>query len=398
MSILKLSYKNIASKPLQTFLTVLILSLSIALLLGVKQLNKVFESQLQQSLNGIDMVVGAKGSPLQLVLSAVLHIDNPTGNISYKEAQKIGKGRYIKEAIPVSIGDNYKGYKLVGTTPKFIDLHKTSLESGSIFTKPFEIILGNSVAKNLNLKIGDTFSSSHGMIENAIESHDENPLKVVGILKPTQNVIDRLIVTDLESIWHLHEHGENSDSHQHEDDEITALLIQFSNKMGLLRLPRSINQDTPFQAALPKYELDKLFQFTAIATKAITWIALAILLVSGISMFVSLYRMVKERAKELALIRTYGASRNTLIKLVFSEGLLIGLISFIIGTLLASLSLFIIFNAIKNTYKQQIYLLEYSQDILELLLFIFGIIIIATLIAIRPIFKMDISKILSNEN
>ena len=403
MNILILSYKNIITKPLQTFLTVLILSLSIGLLLGVKQLNKVFESQLEQSLNGIDMVVGAKGSPLQLVLSAVLHIDNPTGNISYTEAQKIAKGKYIEEAIPISIGDNYKGYKLVGTTTSFIDLHKTSLDNGSLFKAPFEVVLGNAVAKNLNLKIGDTFSSAHGMIENAIESHDENPLKVVGILKPTQNVIDRLIVTNLESIWHLHEHEDqheekNTEIHNHEDDEITALLVLFSNKMGLLRLPRMINKDTPFQAALPKYELDKLFQFTAIATNAITWIAWAILLVSGISMFVSLYRMVKERAKELALVRTYGASRNTLIRLVFTQGLLIGFISFSIGTFIASIGLQAIFSSIEKTYKQQIYLLEYSQDIFELLLFIFGIICVSTLIAIYPIFKMDISKILSNEN
>lgn len=398
MNIVKLSYKNIATKPLQTFLTVLILSLSIGLLLGVKQLNKVFESQLQQSLNGVDMVVGAKGSPLQLVLSAVLHIDNPTGNISFTEAKKIAKGRYIEEAIPISIGDNYKGYKLVGTTLGFIDLHKTSLENGKVFEKPFEVILGNAVAKNLNLKVGDTFNSAHGMIENALESHDENPLKVVGILKPTQNVIDRLIVTNLESIWHMHEHENSSEVHNHEDDEITALLVKFSNKMGLLRLPRMINKDTQFQAALPKYELDKLFQFTAIATKSITWIAFAILFVSGISMFVSLYRMVKERAKELALVRTYGASRNTLIKLVFSQGFIIGMFSYIIGVLLAFFGIQAVFTSVKNTYKQQIYLLEFPQDILELLLFIFGIIIIATLMAIRPIFKMDISKILSNEN
>ncbi|MDG2074716.1 MAG: FtsX-like permease family protein, partial [Polaribacter sp.] len=174
--------------------------------------------------------------------------------------------------------------------------------------------------------------------------------------------------------------------------------VKFSNKMGLLRLPRMINKDTQFQAALPKYELDKLFQFTAIATKSITWIAFAILFVSGISMFVSLYRMVKERAKELALVRTYGASRNTLIKLVFSQGFIIGMFSYIIGVLLAFFGIQAVFTSVKNTYKQQIYLLEFPQDILELLLFIFGIIIIATLMAIRPIFKMDISKILSNEN
>ena len=400
MNIVKLSYKNIVAKPLQTFLTVLILSLSIGLLLGVKQLNKVFETQLQQSLNGVDMVVGAKGSPLQLVLSTVLHIDNPTGNISYNEAKKIADNKYIKDAIPISIGDNYKGYKIVGTSTGFIDLHKTGIESGAMFNTTYEVVIGHAVSENLNLNIGDTFFSSHGMIENAVESHDDRPLKVVGILKPTQNVIDRLILSNLETIWHLHEHeGEhNNDDHNHDDEDITALLLTFKNKRGLLFLPRSINENTPFQASLPKYQLDKLFKTTAIGTKAITWIALSILFVSGISMFVSLYRMVKERAKELALIRTYGASRNKLILLVFSEGLLVGIFSFIVGALLATISLQAIFSLIKETYKQQIYLLEYQNDILELLFFIFGIIIIATLIAIRPIFKMDISKIISDES
>lgn len=400
MNIIKLSYKNIIAKPLQTFLTVLILSLSIGLLLGVKQLNKVFESQLQQSLNGVDMVVGAKGSPLQLVLSSVLHIDNPTGNISYNEAKKIAENKYVGEAIPISIGDNYKGYKIVGTTVGFVDLYKTSLKDGAMFSKTSDVVIGYAVAENLNLNIGDTFQSSHGMLENAIESHDNHPLKVVGILKPTQNAIDRLILTDLETIWHLHEHEyeDNKQDHNHNDEDITALLIKFKNKRGLLFLPRNINENTPFQAALPKYQLDKLFKFTAIGTKAITWIALAILFVSGISMFVSLYRMVKERARELALIRTYGASRNKLILLVFSEGLLVGLFSFLLGVLLATFSLQTIFSLIKDTYKQQIYLLEYQNDILELFLFIFGIIIIATLIAIRPIFKMDISKIISHES
>ena len=307
----------------------------------------------------------------------------------------------VEKAVPISYGDNYKGYKIVGTSVDYVDLNKTSIETGAMFNTTYEVVIGNAVSENLNLNIGDTFYSSHGMIENAVESHDEFPLKVVGILKPTQNVIDRLILTNLESIWDLHAHEDatdNHDNHNHDDEDITALLLKFKNKRGLLFLPRSINENTPFQAALPKYQLDKLFKFTAIGTKAITWIALSILFVSGISMFVSLYRMVKERAKELALIRTYGATRNKLILLVFSEGVLVGVFSFFLGVLLATFSLQIIFSLIKDTYKQQIYLLEYHNDILELFLFIFGIIIIATLIAIRPIFKMDISKIISHES
>jgi putative ABC transport system permease protein len=209
MNIWSISIQNIKSKPLYTFLSVFIASLSIALLLGTQQLKRSFENQIENNLGNIDVVVGAKGSPLQLVLASVLHLDNSTGNISYKEALKMSKNPLIKSAVPISYGDNYKGYRIVGTTQEYIALYDGELKKGHLVENAMEVILGNSVAQKLNLKIGDTLLSAHGLAENSIEDHDEL-LTVVGILKPTKKVIDRLIITNLESIWNVHNHKSES--------------------------------------------------------------------------------------------------------------------------------------------------------------------------------------------
>jgi len=253
MNIWSISIQNIKSKPLYTFLSVFIASLSIALLLGTQQLKRSFENQIENNLGKIDVVVGAKGSPLQLVLASVLHLDNPTGNISYKEALKISKNPLIKSAVPISYGDNYKGYRIVGTTHEYPTLYSAELQKGHRVENAMEVILGNSVAQKLNLKIGDTLLSAHGLLENSIEEHDA-VLTVVGILKPTQKVIDRLILTNLQSVWdvHNHERKENHEGHDYHDiqdeKEITSLLIRFKSPRGLLTFPRRINERTNMQA------------------------------------------------------------------------------------------------------------------------------------------------------
>ncbi|WP_417290693.1 ABC transporter permease [Corallibacter sp.] len=398
MNIWKISIKNLFHKPLYTFLSILSLAISIGLLLGIKQLDASVKQQFDNSLGNIDLVIGAKGSPLQLVLASIMHIDNPTGNISYKEAKKIGKNPLIKTAVPISYGDNYKGYRIVGTTELFANFYEAKLEEGKLIKKPMEVILGHTVAQQLGLKIGDTFLSSHGFKDNTMDVHTE-PLTVVGIYKPTQKVIDRLIVTNLESIWDAHDH-EAGEAHEHHDDEnkeVTSLLISFKSPMGLLTIPRQINEKTDFQAALPKYEIQRLFQFTGIGVKIVSWIAYIILVISCITIFISLFKMVKERAFDLALLRTYGASNFQLIKIVAYEGFTIGFLATILGILISQSGLIIVYNMIEDQYKQNIVQSISYTDILETSLWVFIMIIVAISLSILPIIKMNISKILSNE-
>jgi len=402
MNIWSISIQNIKSKPLYTFLSVFIASLSIALLLGTQQLKRSFENQIENNLGKIDVVVGAKGSPLQLVLASVLHLDNPTGNISYKEALKIIKNPLIKSAIPISYGDNYKGYRIVGTTHEYPTLYSAELQKGHRVENAMEVILGNSVAQKLNLKIGDTLLSAHGLLENSIEEHDA-VLTVVGILKPTQKVIDRLILTNLQSVWdvHNHERKENHEGHDYHDiqdeKEITSLLIRFKSPRGLLTFPRRINERTNMQAALPKYELHKLYEYTSVGFKTISLIAYLILVISCITLFISLYKMVKERAFDLAILRTYGASNFQLIKMVFYEGFIVVFSSFLLGFLLLKIGLRFALYFMKSNNQQNILTALSFQDVLQIAMLILIMVIISVSFAIYPIIKMDVSKILSNE-
>ena len=374
MNNLIISLKNLFHKPLYAFLSIFSLSISVALLLGIQQFDSSIQNQFENGLGNIEMVVGAKGSPLQLVLSSVLHIDNPTGNIPYTEVQKLSKNPMVKDAVPISYGDNYKGYRIVGSTLGFAKLYEAELLEGKEVNQSLEVILGNDVAKKLGLKLGDTFLSSHGLTENTIEEHDQS-FTVVGIYKPTYKVIDRLIITNLSSIWDVHHHKEEKeeihDTHEHEENhehehqrntheiderEVTSILVSFKSPMGLMTMPRNINAQTNMQAALPKYELERLFQFTGVGVKAISWIAYVILLISCITIFISLYKMVKERAFDLALMRTYGASNFQLFCIVTVEGIIMLLVSLIIGFIFAQVGLQFIISMFKSQFQKILYL------------------------------------------
>jgi len=409
MNVWTISLQNIKSKPLYTFLSVFILSLSIALLLGIQQLKNAFKNQIENNLGKVELVVGAKGSPLQLVLASVLHLDNPTGNISYNEAKKISGNPMVKSAVPIAYGDNYKGYRIVGTTDEYYSLYNAELENGRRVEKSMEVVLGNTVAQQVGLKIGDTFLSTHGLVENSIDVHSDDRLTVVGILKPTQKVIDRLIVSNLESIWDVHNHKdtvnnehENHTEHdcQHDHDEekeITSLLINFKSPRALLTFPRNINKQTTMQAALPTYELNKLYEYTSVGFQTISWIAYLILLISCVTIFMSLYKMVKERAFDLAIIRTYGARNFQLIKMLVYEGLTIAFFAFLLGFILIKIGLGVMSYCMQFGYKQNILQDLPFQDILQIGMLILTMIILSVSLAIYPIIKMNISTILSHE-
>ncbi len=399
MNIWSISIQNIKSKSLYTFLSVFILSLSIALLLGVQQLKKSFKNQIKNNTNNIDLVIGAKGSPLQLVLASVLHLNNPTGNIPYTVVQKISKNPMVKSAIPISYGDNHKGFRIIGTTNQFSTLYSAKLDKGRRVKKSMEVVLGHVVAKQLSLKLGDRILSSHGLIENDIEVHS-NKLKVVGILKPTQKVIDRLIITHLESIWdlHTHEKEENHVDSQHEEEkEITSLLVTIKSPRALLSLPRKINKKTNMQAVLPIYELDKLYKNLGIGFKTIAGFAYLILLISGSILFMSLYKMVKERTVDLAIFRTYGANNFQLIKIVAYEGFLVGAAAFILGYLYLKIGIIFISKVIDHNSNLHLLQKLSFKEIQNTFISVFIIIVLSIALAIYPILKMEVSTILSNE-
>ena len=320
MNIFKLSFKNIFHKPVGTVLSIVLLTLAVGIISILIHVNASIENQMNNNLKGIDMVVGAKGSPLQLILSSVYHVDSPTGNISLADANSITRNRMVKNSTKLSFGDNYKGFKIVGTEKNFLELYKCDVQDGRIWKKSLEAVVGNKVAEILELKIGDEFISSHGLGDYG-ESHEDSVFKVVGILETSNSVADQLILTSLESVWdihkeHDHDHDEEHDhdhdeEHDHDEDskEITSILVKFDSPMNIISFPRYINEETNMQAAVPSYEISRLFKIFGIGFETLTYLAYLIMFVSGLSLFLNLLNSLKERKYEMALIRTIGGTK-----------------------------------------------------------------------------------------
>ena len=409
MNIFKLSFKNIFHKPVGTVLSIVLLTLAVGIISILIHVNASIENQMNNNLKGIDMVVGAKGSPLQLILSSVYHVDSPTGNISLADANSITRNRMVKNSTKLSFGDNYKGFKIVGTEKNFLELYKCDVEDGRIWKKSLEAVVGNKVAEILELKIGDEFTSSHGLGDYG-ESHEDSVFKVVGILKTSNSVADQLILTSLESVWdihkeHNHDHDEEHDhdhdeEHEHGEDskEITSILVKFDSPMNIISFPRYINEETNMQAAVPSYEISRLFKIFGIGFETLTYLAYLIMFVSGLSLFLNLLNSLKERKYEMALIRTIGGTKVQTSLMLFYESIILCIIGFIGGIILSRVGILVISNLLEESlnYSISIPILLSNQEIL-LLIFSISIGILACVIPAVNVYNMNISKTLSDE-
>ena len=459
--IAKLAWKNLWFKPLNTVLSLVLLTASVAIISLLILLQEQFEKQFSSNIDGVDLVLGAQGSPLQLILSSVYHVDAPTGNIDYKEAEVWMKHPFVETAIPLAFGDNYRGFKIVGTTPDYIKKYTATIFEGKVFEKNFEVVIGSEIAKKLNIKLGDKFFGTHGDAEEG-DVHDEFAYVVVGIASPTGKVIDNLVLCTIESVWEMHSghdhgseahsedenppHGEEGhihvegDEHDHEehvhdencnheheeehdhevsenpahgeeghvheegDDhnhdeakEITAVLVKFKNKMGIISWPRMIAQNTKMQAALPAIEINRLFSLFGIGLQALQYLAYGIMLISGISIFIALYNRLKERKYEFALLRVSGASRIQMLGLVLFESLLLCIVGFIFGTLFGRLALVMISSTTDEQFKMSfnpMTIIWEKEGILFMVTIFVGI--LAAVIPAVKAYRLNISKTLAN--
>ena len=420
MNIFKLSIKNIISKPLNSILSLALLILGIGIISLLLQLNSLIKTQMDNNLKGIDMVVGAKGSPLQLILSAVYHIDSPTGNISVEDAEEIKNNRMVGSSIDLLYGDNYKGYRIVGTEDKFLDLYNVKIKDGKKWNAPFEVVVGAKIYSKLNINLNDELISSHGLRETG-EAHVNQPFKVVGLLEPSNSVVDQLIITSPQSIWDLHdehdhddedheehdnedhdehEHDhddEDHDEHEHGDKEITAMLIKFKSPMNIIQFPRQINENTNLQAAVPSYEISRLFKLFGFGIETLTYLAYLIILVSGFSLFINLFNSMRERKYEMALIRTLGASRSQLSVMVIFESLILTISGFLLGLLVSRLGVMFVSSLMEESLNYSLSSLYILNEEFWLLGLSILIGLISSLIPAIQVYKMNISEILADE-
>ena len=417
----KLAWKNIWFKPLNTILSILLLTASVAIITILILVEKQFEEKYQSNLDGIDLVLGAQGSPLQLVLSSVYQVDDPTGNISYDSVKVWMQHPYVKKAIPLAYGDNYVGFKIVGTTPDYIEKYQAKIAEGKVFDHNFEVVIGAEVAEKLNLKLGDTFKGTHGSAAEG-EVHDHGEYIIVGIASKTGKVIDNLILSNIPTVWQMHQdegheesheevaenpaHGEEGHIHdEHESDmtidepnmEITSVLIEFKNKMGVFMWPNIIAQNTKMQAALPTYQMNRLFDMFGVGLNALKYLAFGIMLISGISIFIALFNTLKERKAEFALMRVNGAKKHQLLLVVLLESILLCIVGYFFGTVLGRVGIVLLSKASESDFKLGFDPMEIIWEKEGLL---FGLtLLIGLLAALIPAIKaytINISKTLAN--
>lgn len=394
--LLKIVWKNIFAKKLNSFLSILLMTFGIAVISLLINTTKQIQEKFSKNVSGIDMVIGAKGSPLQVILAGIYQIDSPTGNIPLDETMAIGRNPLIKEILPLSMGDNFKGLRITGCTPKYLNHFNAEFDNGHIFKDQLDVVLGASSAQKLNLKLNDTFVSAHGLDEEG-EKHNENKYKVVGILKYNNSVLDNLILTDLSSIWLMHEEGHVEGEVEEHSKEITTALVKFRSPLGLLTIPRNINQNTKMQAALPSIEINRLFELMGIGMNVLKWLAYAIIIISGISVFVTLYNALKERKYEMALMMTMGGKRSLLFLMLLLEGIFLSLLGFIFGMLFSRIGLFLISKSVSDTYHYSIDTMQIQTEEIFLLIAALLVGIFAALIPSIGIYKIDISKTLASE-
>ena len=336
MSLLRISAAYLRSRWLFTLLNVLLLALGIASITVVMLATHQIESRMLRDAEGIDLVVGAKGSPLQLILASVYHLDVPPGNIPLAEARALERHPAVKKAIPLALGDSFRGYRIVGTTHDYIAHYSGRVAAGELYIDPLEAVLGAEVARATGLKVGDTFAGVHGIAE-AGEEHHEHPYDVVGILAPTGSVLDRLILTMVESVWDVHPHEGplplKPDGTPDWDvgKELTALLIQYSSPLAVAMFPRYVNSRGPLQAASPAFESARLFQMLGVGANVLRAFAAVLIVAAALSVFIALYNALEERRYDLAIMRTLGASRGRLFRLLLLEGLMLTVAGGLLG-------------------------------------------------------------------
>ena len=368
-----LALAYLRDRGLVTAFNILLIALGVASLAVLLLVSTQVERRFSRDSAGIDLVVGAKGSPLQLILSSVYHVDVPTGNVPAASLDLLRADPGVARAVPLALGDSFRGARIVGTEPLFLEIHAATVALGRSFAKTGEVVVGADAARTTGLTIGQRFVGTHGTGADG-HAHDNFTFTVVGILAPTGTVTDRLLLTTIDSVWAMHgiegpsaerhaaephDHGPG-DPHDHDEDhdhdhakdgpkpaaeqpgaildprggpapDITAILVTYRNAMAAVRLPSAINRETALQAASPATETARLLSLFGAAFDGARLFAWLVALTGLASVFVILLAAATAREGDMALLRVMGASRSQAAGTVLLEGLIIAAAGALLG-------------------------------------------------------------------
>jgi putative ABC transport system permease protein len=398
LNLATLSASYLRARPLNTALSVILLALGVATIVLLVLVVGQAEERMHRDARGIDLVVGAKGSPMQLMLAGIYHLDAPAGNIPLAAARALEKNRFIKKAMPLALGDSWKGHRIVGAARAYAEHYGAELRAGRFYDKPMEAVLGADVAARTGVKVGDAFKGAHGLGSEGDEH--EQAYTVVGVLAKSNAVIDRLVLTSIESVWHVHEEHQGPEDEAdrkalEEAREVTVVLVQYASPLAAATLPRQINSQSELQAASPAYETARLFRIVGVGIEALRGFAAVLILAAGLSVFIALYTALDERRYELAVMRTLGASPGKLFGLLIGEAFVLSLLGVMLGLVLghglaAALGLWL-----ESQQQYPVTGLEWRPEELWIAGIALGVGVIAALVPAWRAYRTDVSRTLA---
>lgn len=355
--LLKVARKSLLNRKVTALLTVLSIAVSVFVLIGVEHIRHETKSNFTRTLSGTDLIVGARTGQINLLLYSVFRIGNATNNISWQSYQKLANSPLVKWTVPISLGDSHKGYRVLGTTQdyfkyyRFGDKQPLRLAQGKRFSGVFDVVLGAEVAKKLGYKLGEKVVLAHGISDTSFSMHDDKPFTVVGILAPTGTPVDQTLHVSLAAIEAIHidwQNGVRVPGHSIPADKvtqydltpknITAFLVGLNSKIATFGVQRMVNEypNEALMAILPGATLASLWQTIGFVEKVLLVISVLVLLSALIGMSTMLLSSLRERNRELAILRAIGASPLFSVLLIELEVLLLTLA----GMALAVLALF----------------------------------------------------------
>ena len=416
MSLFGLSLAYIRARALNAALNLLLLGLGIGTIVLLILFSAALEQRLTRDARGIDLVVGAKGSPLQLILSSVYQADFPTGNIPLAEAERWRRHPLVERAIPLALGDNLAGFRIVGTEHAYPLHYGATLAAGRLWQAPFEATIGARVAGDTGLGPGDRFVGSHGLAGGGAE-HGAHPYTVVGVLAPSASVLDRLVLTPIASVWEAHgmipeEHDEHEEHEEHAEEdhagltaapsdpvrplEITSLLLRYRSPLGAVQLPRLVNQESALQAASPALESARLLALVGIGLDTVRAFGLLLVASAGLGVLIALSNAMQERRYDLAVMRTLGASRRTLFAQPLLEGLILAAGGALLGLLFGHGAALLLGRLLPAARDMGLTGLLWRPEELYLVALALGVGLLAALIPAIQAYRTDIAATLAS--
>ncbi|WP_416427106.1 ABC transporter permease [Pseudomonas sp. App30] len=357
MYLFRLAVASLANRRFTAFLTAFAIALSVCLLLAVERVRTEARTSFASTISGTDLIVGARSGSVNLLLYSVFRIGNATNNIRWDSFQHYAHDPRVKWAIPMSLGDSHRGYRVLGTDQSYFEHyqygHHQPLEmaAGRFFASdPFEVVLGAEVADALHYKLGDSLVLAHGTAAISLVKHDDKPFTVVGILKRTGTPVDRTLHISLGGMEAIHIDWHNgvpargagrisADQARNMDltpTAITAVMLGLNNKISTFALQREINDfvGEPLLAILPGVALQELWGLMGTAEKALFVVSLFVVLTGLIGMLTAILTSLNERRREMAILRSVGARPWHIASLLILEAFSLALCGIVAGVAL----------------------------------------------------------------